>query len=408
MYQLRVFDADLKNKSSLAWHVLIKLLWLSVVSIFLPVILIREFWFSLREVFLFEMFHSFCIIFFSYHRSLPSVAKHGTVTTMLTGVLFLVVNFIVLYCAKIIPAIIILSPIFSAAYIAYFRLGYHVAMLDGVDARHHIGQQNARIESAWILAGLLWPLLWWYVADIFWASTLFIFVIVCLLFSAIPLMYKGKKHDFYVFKPSFQYITAWLPKIAVKDLFVSFAALSYIGVVGTTIWSLLLFSFLGTYSKLAVISSWSSILLLVFLWILGKKSDENDRKSRLDTMMHRSFRWQWWTWIIAWMSVLLWFIVQFLYVFVDTFHKISYKVNETYIMNHFYEQIGQKSDKIFSLHVLFMREVALHTWKSLLCLLLIFLFSVFWEQYRLLILPFFFVVFMVPLALRSVIYKKNS
>lgn len=123
-----------------------------MISIFLPAILKFEYGLSLTQIFLYEALFSGTILFFSYFFSLSFTARHGTIASMFFGVCIFVFNFVVLYYAKQYPALILLSPILSGVYVAYFRVGYHVAMALQSKNNKHFGAQNSLLESVSIIA----------------------------------------------------------------------------------------------------------------------------------------------------------------------------------------------------------------------------------------------------------------
>jgi hypothetical protein len=65
-YHLHVSNIDLKDRMPLAWHVLIKLIGLSMVSVFLPAMLRFEFGLSIAQIFVYEALFSAAILIVSY------------------------------------------------------------------------------------------------------------------------------------------------------------------------------------------------------------------------------------------------------------------------------------------------------------------------------------------------------
>lgn len=398
-YTLRVDHVDLKDKSPLAWHVLIKLIGLSMVSVFLPAILKFEYGLSLTQIFLFEALFSATILFLTYFFSLKFTARHGTVASMFGGVCMFVINFVVLYYAKQFPSLIILSPIFSGVYVSYFRVGYHTAMALQSKNNKNFGSQNSLLESVAIVAWLIWPVLWWFLADQYWSNILYVATGICLLVSCIPLFFHQQKHVPIKFTPSSSLQKAKENTWLYKAILVSFASMWYVYFVWSVVWSILLFLFLWSYTKLALVTFFSWIFLLILFKLLGKEHDAWVEKvnGRLARFMKWSFWSQSWTWLIAGVFIIGGLLSQFLFIFVDTFHKITYRVNELTLMTYFYETIGEEKTLPAVLQLIFIREIAIHGSRIVTCLILAgmtFMFQ--WNEYWALILSLFFVFLIAP------------
>jgi hypothetical protein len=409
-YHLHVDAVDLKDKSPLARHVLIKLLWLSMISVFLPAILKFEYGLSLTQIFLYEAVFSCIILFFSYYSSLSFTARHGTVASMFLGVCVFVLNFVVLYYAKQFPRLLLLSPLFSWIYVAYFWVGYHVAMALQSKNNKNFGAENSFLESVALIAWLIWPILWWLLADYYWSNMLYIATIVCLLLSCVPFFFHQKAHTPIRFHPRNSFALAKKDPWLFSAVLISFSAMWYVYFVWSVIWSILLYLFLWTYTKLAIVTFVSWIVLLLAFKLFGDQHDAGQWKMKqiVTRFMKRSFWSQSWTWLFAGLCIIWWILSQFLFIFVDTFHKITYRINELSLMTYFYETLGEEKNITNVLQLIFIREVAIHAARILTCMFLAWVTYVFQgNEYWALILSLFLVFLIAPFGSHLLIRKQR-
>lgn len=409
-YHLAVDYVDLKNKSPLARHVFIKIIWLSMVSVFLPAILRFEYGLSLTQLFLYEAFFSCIVLLVVYFSSLSFTARHGTVASMLLGVCFFIVSFVFLYFAKHQHGLIIFWTLFAALYVAYFWVWYHVSMAMQSRNNKNFGAQTWLMETAWVIAWLIWPVFWWILADQYWSTMLYIATVVCLVVSCIPLLFNQKLHTPVIFHPNFfvqrvsQY--PWLFKAVV----ISFSSMSYVYFIWSVVRSILLFSFLGTYTKIALISLISWICLLILFRIFGEQHDHSRGKmqSVLQRYLHVSFRSQSCTWFVAGVFIVGGFFSQLLFVFVDTFYKIAYRISDLSLMTYFYETIGEETNIAAILDSIFVRELAM-SWSKIVfcCLLAAVTYMLQWYEYWWLIVALFLVIWVAPYGATLLLRKEK-
>ena len=409
-YHFHLDRVDLRDKTPLWWHVLIKLIWLSMVSLFLPAILVFEYWLSISQLFLFEAIYSFIVLVSTYFFSLPFTARHGTVTSMLFGVFLFVGNFVVLYGAQFFPWLIIFSPFFAWLYTSFFRIGYHAAMSLQTKVDKEFGKNNSLIESIGLWATLLWPLLWWLLADMRWSHMLYWIAWGSLILSCIPFLFHQRRHVPIRFssRRSIERIshhTWFLSAVAT-----SFSSIGYVHFVGTVIWSIIMFTFLWTYTKVALLSFASSIFLMIILRCMGIVNDRSrtTKTNPLRRFFIASFWSQSWTWLFATIVLIWWLFSQFIFLGIDLLHKIFYKVSEVSLHTTFYELVWLQPTLEKILDSLFVRELAIHWFRIGMCLLLSWFSALFVNhQYWWLILWVFFVFFIAPLGSRLLNWKKN-
>lgn len=410
MYHLHVTNVDINDNWPIAWHVLIKLIWLSMISLFMPVILLFEYRLSLTQIFLFEALFSFFVLFFTYFFSLQYTARVWTVASMFVGVLWFIVNFIVLYLAQYIPRILILSPLFAAWYVSFFRVWYHAWRALLSKWNKNFWTQNSWIESIALIAWLLWPVLWWVLADTRWSTLLYIVAASCLLLSCIPFFFHQHRHESIQFSPRASLHRTARDKSYLKAIVASFSASWYLYFIWSVVWSLIAFSVLWSYTKLALISFWSWLLLLILFFYFWKIHDNknNWNEQRWIRFLQRSFRWESWTWLFASIVLLWWFFSQFFFLIIDTMHKISYRVSDLWLMTTFYETIWEESTLEIMLDHLFLRELAISASKIVVCLIIAWITWYLQDYaYQWLIFPLISVLLIAPLGMQFITWKQQ-
>lgn len=102
--------------------------------------------------------------------------------------------------------------------------------------------------------------------------------------------------------------------------------------------------------------------------------------------------------LIAGLSMLMGVFSQGIFLLVDTLHKITSRVNDTWVMTKFYEMIDYKKDMTAILDVIFVRELAIHGTRIVFCLLLAAISAVATSAHRGLILPLLLVMVITPLS----------
>lgn len=410
MYQLHVTHVDIKDNWPIARHVLIKLIGLSMVSLLMPVILMHEYGLSLTAIFLFEAFFSFCVLVITYSISLQYTARVWTVASMFIGVIWFIGNFIVLYYAKYIPWLLFLSPFFAAWYVSFFRVWYHTSRALLSQWNSTFWQQNSWIESVALIAWLLWPVLWWFLADTRWSSVLYLVVMICLCLSCIPFFFHQSYHKPIIYSPKKCFTQLTQKKNYYKAIIASFWATWYLYFIWSVVWSIIMFQTLGTYTKLALISFGSWLFLLLVFYYFWKIHDKHDIKTNKTWIRYLqwSFWWESWTWLFATLLLISWVFSQFLFLVIDTVHKISYKVSDLWLMTTFYETVWKESSIERMLDVLFIREVAIHGSKIIICLILAWLTAYLSNAFQWLIFALFSVLLIAPLGMHFIRWKQNN
>lgn len=396
-YALHIANADLKDKSPLARNNFIKLVGVSLVGLFLPAILWFEYHLSLSQIFLLEALFGMFMLLHLNIWTLSFTARYGAVPAMFLGISMFVGYFLVLYIAKDIPWMIWLLPLIWSTYTALFWTWYHSTMVQGVSHDKHFGIHQASIESAGIMAWLLGPLLGGLVADEWWTTYLYLIAGICLCISCIPFLFHQRKHASVSYTPpSLKRCIHMIKTPATRAIFITFSTLWYIDFVANIVWPIILFALLNTYTKVALVSFVSTVVVVCIMRAIGKRSDaKRSQQHVLEKRIHYSFRWQGSVRLLAGISLISGFFSQIAFVVIDTIHKITHKANHSYSMTQWYKITWAQDSLPNALDMIYFRELAIHSIKCVACVLLAGLSYLFPDTLWWLILPLFWVSLLI-------------
>ena len=378
------------------WHVLLKMLGATLFTIFVPAILYFQLWLSLSQVFLFFWLHSLLSLLFQRFVSARLIARIGAKWSMMIGIFGAVGYMIVLMLANTYPQIIFVWPIFSSIHTAFFRLAFHYNMSLRRRKEQTLGQKFALIEIIRTLAAASGPLIWGWIADTLWVSMMFGVAIIFVLMSLIPFFHTYKKHKVQKFSWAKEKNLILKNKVLVKQVMGTFASIAYIQFVGAVLRSIALFAFFQSFTKMWIVTTITTILVVILLYFTGKLSDNDDKKAK--KLVRRSTWFQGGNWL--WASIMIFFgsFSQVGYMLVDMMHKLTYRINNTYLTKIFYDHAGIDFEKN-PLYLVILRELSVHCIKIFFSLVFAGLFAVIESDISYLALPFIIVVWAVPLQL---------
>lgn len=367
-FPLHLNNEDLKDNIPLARHILIKIMGYGMIGVFLPAILKFEFWLSFATIFFFEVLFCFLVILLSRYIALPLIAKHGTVISMIVGVLSLILNFLWLYTASVYPLLIYLYPLFCAGYVACFWWAYHISLSGFTQHDKAFGQHTAKLESIGVIAGLISPIIGASIADYLSLNSLYLIAMSIVLLSCIPFFFHQHHHTWSKLK-SIRLHTTWSHITKNARFLQIFSVFSYLQCITMLIWPIFLFSAFGSYSKVAAISVISSCILILFLRSTGTFIDRMKQQQYFQRFLQISFRSQSGLRAIVGIGFLFGLLGNILLMGIDSLTKIGAKVNETFIMTNFYKQIGSYPNLNERLQHLYEWEIVYYGSKWLICLI---------------------------------------
>lgn len=383
----------------------LKGVWMSFVSLFIPAILHFEMGISLAGVFLYAMLHSIVSLLLIMFVSWPYVSRHGTKLAMLIWVLGMIWNILILMFAMDTHWLVFLAPLFGWVHVAFFRIWFHMNMSMNASKEDTLWRTNAFIDSAITIAFIIGPLLGWFIADRLGESVLFSSSVVFILISMVPLLASWKEHKSVQFSPQKEFTFIREHMEDVIRIWKSFAGQAYVQFIWSMLWSITLFGFFKSYTKLWLLSTITGLAVVVFITILGKKSDKNPEQAKKRLKVSTGI--QWVNWLVAWIALAAWFFGNILFMAIDTFHKITYKINSTYMNKIFYE-INDKTAQENPLYGVIIHELAIHGAKIVFCLIGALTFWIVGDSISYISVLYAIVILVVPLQLVLISTSKKS
>jgi len=239
-----------------------------LISIFIPLFLINL-GYSLFEVFLFFAFTSV----FHILSLLPSAylsSKIGFKHTIIVSQPFLITFFVLLYFLEFFPIPIILIAFFSGVYSGVFWLAFHSAFAENSDD----GVQGKEVAFGAIITSIFSataPVIGGLVIVFLDFSYLLVFVTLLILASIIPLLLTKDKKDTVDF--------------SVRKIFANRNKHHSLGYLGygfyargfALFWPLILFSILGSYITLGLITTVLLVFSLIATIVFGSFFDKKKK-----------------------------------------------------------------------------------------------------------------------------------
>lgn len=402
-----LLHTDITNKWLLGLHSLFKVIWSSFVALFIPAILYSTFGFTIGQVFLFTAVHSVVSIALQYWISASFVAKYGTKPSMMIGVVAFMIYMILLTVWESYPLLILLTPVFSWIHTAFFWMAYHVSF--GMSSKEKdLWKKVAWLESVGVIAAMIGPVIGWVLTDVFGTEVLFGAAATAICISLLPLWLDDHDHTPVYWSPKKEFLNNGLSfKKSLQDympFIVPFSGLGYLQFVGSIVWSVVLFLHFDSFTKLGIISSLTSIVVVVAVWWMGKSSDE---KQWVDhSIMKWSVRIQWTTWWVIAIALLTSFFSNVVFMVADAFHKISYKLSITYLNKQMYAYQFSKDENevVTAIRKALLHESWIHFFRAGMCIILSLVSLFISDTLFFFAIPMILVVVFMPMQL---LFPKN-
>lgn len=407
MHHHQLIHTDITDKGLIGLHSLFKVIGSSFVALFIPAILYTQFGFSIWQVFLFTAMHSILAIALEYRVSASYVARQWTKPSMMIGVVAFMIYMILLAFGDAYPFLILLTPIFSWIHTAFFWMGYHVSM--GMSSKEKdLGKKVAWLESVWVVAAMIGPIIGWVLTDVFGTEVLFAAAAIVILMSLVPLRLDDHDHAEVLRSPKQEFLKSWLSlKDSLKEylpLVAPFCGLGYLQFVWSIVRSIVLFLHFDSFTKVWVISSATSIAVLLAVRWMGKSSD--DEKWADHSLMKWAVRLQATTRWVIWIALLTSFFSNVVFMVADAFHKISYKLSTTYLNKQMYSHQMDESENVMivSIRKALLHESWIHFFRAIMCIVLSVVSIFIPDTLFFFAIPILLVIVFVPMQL---LFPKN-
>lgn len=332
---LHILDTDIANKKDLWWHSFLKSFGLSFINLFIPAILYFELWVPLWWVCIYIVLHSIFALFWMGAFSAKYVSRHGSKLSMIIWVLWGIVHLTLLMFASKYPFLVYFSPVFSWLHTAFFWIAHHSIMSQWALKSWNIWRLNAFIESAVMVASIIGPYIWWVIVQNYWENIWFLAALFFIILSIIPLLLSRKKHTPQTFSlhKEMNFIRNNFNEFIVLGK--TFFWIGYIKLISWILWPIVLFGFFQNYETVWLVSMVASIVVVIVISIVWKLADK--WSSKVKKIIQFNAYLQWLNRLFAGIAVALWFFSNILFLWIDTFQKITRKMNDSYMNQLFYK-----------------------------------------------------------------------
>ena len=249
---------------------------LGVLGVFLPIFFFKEFGYDLQLVI------SVYLSIFGLHMLLTPVSAKllgtlGTKRMILLAVVCAIGSLISLYYFPAQPAYMTVSYIlFVAVYRALYWVPYHVDFANSLD-EHMRGRQLAILRNIASVVLVAVPTIGGIIITSSGFDAIFLFSIVVMLISMIPLWYMSHTYERY----SWSYVDTFKHLFARgnRPLLLAHAANGAQGMAIAIFWPIYVFTLLDErYTALGLITSLTIVVVIILRIVVGKLFDTWDRK----------------------------------------------------------------------------------------------------------------------------------
>lgn len=387
-------------------HNVIKMMWASMISLFIPSFLYTYVWLDIRQIMIFMAVMSFSNLSIGIFVGWPLLQRYWPKIMMIIGTFFFALYLWVLYLSKIYYNFVFIAPLFAWIYTWLFWVSFHY---NNAIIRTHTKNFGTTYTNFAIFSNIgiaFGPFVWWFLTTYYDVSWMVGVAMILVLLSILPLvLYKEDtsivKNTNYSIKSFFRHLYLLIQEQKTKVIYKTFAVVSYNNVVASIIWPLLIFLFVHDFQKIWIIGSATTIGTIIVLYIIGKiDKDANKTYIKISTLI------QSWNWNIWAISTILWLLVSPLIMMIDVIQKVLSNVNDNTIDKFFFDYADNdyKDNKIYPV---LLREIGIHGTKILLFLFLALLYYYFPVSTFTLVLPMIVTITLVTLS-RSIIKSTDN
>jgi MFS family permease len=388
-------------------HNVIKMMWASMISLFIPSFLYIYVGLDIRQIMMFMAIMSFVNISVSIIVGWPLLQKYWPKIIMIVGTFFFALYILIIYLSKIYYDFIFLGPLFSWIYTWLFWTSFHY---NNATIRTHAKDFGSMYTNFAIFSNIgiaLGPVIWWFLITYYEVSWIVTVSITLILFSIIPLMLYQEdfaiiKNTNYSIKTFFEHLYLLIKEKKTKVIYKTFAVVAYNNIIASIIWPLLIFLFVSDFKKIWIIGSATTICTILVLYIMGKiDKDTNRSYIKMFTLI------QSWNRNIWAISTILWLLISPLIIMIDVIQKVLSSVNDNTIDKSFFDYTDSeyKDSKIYPV---LLREIALHGTKIILFLFLALFYYHFPVSTLTLVIPMIVTILLVTLSRNILKLKSNT
>jgi len=398
IHDIHIIGYDLENKKDLFIHAAIKYFGVGMMGIFLPALLFQTYGLSLAMIFLFFGLASLFIIPLHLYITGNLVSKYGSKWSMLIGICMLLGFLICLGWLQSFYSITLLciTALLLWWFTAFYWTGYHYDMSQYAKT-DHFGSKVANLNIIITISSAIAPLLAGLIIDTRGLGINIMIAITIVALSLIPLMRSSHKHKAHIFTR--QNLGEFLYQWIGKESFITFGALSYYKMVSMIIRPLLIFLFVGNYTKLWLITTITTIITVTMMYILGKYMDQNqDKKIMKAALFFESVNR-----LAASITLGLSLLSSAIVWVIDLVHRLSSKSAETTLSKALYTSAHDNADN--PIYMIVIHEISHHTMRAVSLIILAAIFTL--RPYNwLLIIPV--IIMLIAIPFQYMLYRKQN
>lgn len=277
---VRNFHHFLKNEiTELYISSAIRTLALAMVGIFVPVYLIQQgYSFTQTVLFFFVMnlMHALFVIPAAYFSS-----RFGVKHTIMISLPLMFAYFVMLYNLDKVPFYLV--PATYGISKAFYWFGYHLDFSKFCDADKK-GKEIGQAKIITSIVHVIGPTMGGLILAWFGFNTLFVVIAVLVVAIAIPLAYTKDNKD------SFEFSLKKIFKHPVSE-YGALAGFGFDDGMRLFIWPIFIFTMLGSYTKLGIVSSLTLFCSLITVYVAAKYTDKNIGRTMTIGSNLRSLGW---------------------------------------------------------------------------------------------------------------------
>jgi len=242
----------------------------SMILIFVPIYLLTLGHAFTDIIIFFAIFYTAINIFYPLATYVNSIL--GLKKSMFIGIVFLIIYNIVLdQIAAGVPYQY--AAIIWSVSISFYYTAFHIDFAKVSDKRKE-GKEFSRIKILMILSAAFGPLIGSILITEMSYTFLFMFVSMLLLISAFPLFLTK---DIKIKKPNLKF--SRIIRADTKRRAIGTQGLGMIDFTSAFLWPLFIFLILGEVLQLGLIITGTSIILIIFLFYIGRLSDRHEKRT---------------------------------------------------------------------------------------------------------------------------------
>lgn len=244
---------------------------LGILGVFLPIFFFIEFGYDIDVVI------AIYLIIYGLHLLITPLSARllsgiGTRRMMILGSMFSVLSMCALYFFPHNPAYAAVSyAVFAAVYKALYWIPYHVDFSNSLDGARR-GRQLAILENVASGVLIIVPTIGGIIIAVFGFSTIFIFAIVTMVLSIVPLWFTRHAYERYSWSyiETFKHLFAWKN----RTLFLAHSANGAQTIAIMLFWPIYVFLLLGErFTVLGIITSLTIVTVMMLRYFIGKLFD---------------------------------------------------------------------------------------------------------------------------------------